>query len=168
MRRLAAVVVAAGRAVLGGVPAAAGPAFTEQIDLPHGFAPEGIAIGQGHTFFVGSIPTGAVYRGDLRTGEGSVLVPAAAGRQAIGLDVDSKQRLFVAGGPTGRAFVYDARQTRGQIVKERAANFLKSLLRTEPAPVLSSIVDAVTTPDAELLDELHRLVQQRRRETGRR
>src|SRR5688572_6098154 len=68
----------------------------------------------------------------------------------------------------GRAFVYDARQTRGQIVKERAANFLKSLLRTEPAPVLSSIVDAVTTPDAELLDELHRLVQQRRRETGRR
>ena len=109
MRRLAAVAVAAGLAVLGGVPAAGGPAFPEQIDLPDGFAPEGIAIGQGHTFFVGSIPTGAVYRGDLRTGEGSVLVPAAAGRQAIGLDVDSKQRLFVAGGPTGRAFVYDAR-----------------------------------------------------------
>ena len=108
MRRLAAIAAAAGVAVLGGVPAGAGPVFPERIDLPDGFAPEGIAIGHGHTFFVGSIPTGAVYRGDLRTGEGRVLVPAAAGRQAIGLDVDRK-RLFVAGGPTGRAFVYDAR-----------------------------------------------------------
>jgi sugar lactone lactonase YvrE len=108
MKRLAAIAVAAGVAVLG-VPAAGGPAFPEEIALPAGFAPEGIAIGQGHTFFVGSIPTGAVYRGDLRTGEGSVLVPAAGGRQAIGLDVDPKGRLFVAGGPTGRAFVYDAR-----------------------------------------------------------
>jgi sugar lactone lactonase YvrE len=109
MRRIAAVAVAAGVAALAGVPAAAGPVFPERIDLPGGFAPEGIAIGDGHTFFVGSIPTGAVYRGDLRTGEGSVLVPAAPGRQAIGLDVDQRGRLFVAGGPTGRAFVYDAR-----------------------------------------------------------
>jgi sugar lactone lactonase YvrE len=109
MIRLAAIAVAAGVAALGGFPAAAGPTFPEKIDLPNGFAPEGIAIGHGHTFYVGSIPTGAIYRGDLRTGEGRVLVPAAAGRQAIGLDVDRKKRLFVAGGPTGRAFVYDAR-----------------------------------------------------------
>src|SRR5919109_580582 len=109
MRRLAAVVVTAGIAVVAGVAAGAGPVFPEKIDLPAGFAPEGIAVGGGHTFFVGSIPTGAVYRGDLRTGEGGVLVPGAPGRQAIGIDVDWKQRLFVAGGPTGRAFVYDGR-----------------------------------------------------------
>lgn len=109
MRRLAAVAVAATIAVLGGVPAGAGPSFPEVIALPDGFAPEGIAVGKGTTFFVGSIPTGAVYRGDLRTGEGSVLVPGAAGRQAIGMDVDVRGRLFVAGGPTGRAFVYDGR-----------------------------------------------------------
>jgi sugar lactone lactonase YvrE len=108
MRRLAAIAVAAGVAALGGFPAAAGPAFPQKLDLPNGFAPEGIAIGHGPTFYVGSIPTGAIYRGDLRTGEGRVLVPAAPGRQAIGLDVDRKNRLFVAGGPTGRAFVYDA------------------------------------------------------------
>jgi sugar lactone lactonase YvrE len=108
MRRLAAIAVAAGVAALGGLPAAAAPAFPGKIDLPNGFAPEGIAIGHGHTFYVGSIPTGAIYRGDLRTGEGRVLVPAAPGRQAIGLDFDRKERLFVAGGPTGRAFVYDA------------------------------------------------------------
>ena len=109
MRRLAAVAVAVGAVVLGGVPAAGGQAFPERIDLPDGFAPEGIAIGRGHAFYVGSIPTGAIYRGDLRTGEGRVLVPAATGRQAIGIDIDAKERLFVAGGPTGRAFVYDAR-----------------------------------------------------------
>jgi sugar lactone lactonase YvrE len=116
MRRLAAIAVAAGVAVLAGIPAAAGPAFPERIDLPDGFAPEGIAIGHGHTFFVGSIPTGAVYRGDLRTGQGRVLVPAAPGRQAIGIDVDQKERLFVAGGPTGRAFVYDGRS--GELLAE--------------------------------------------------
>jgi hypothetical protein len=61
------------------------------------------------TFFVGSIPTGAVYRGDLRTGTGDVLVQPQAGRAAIGLKVSRDGRLFVAGGPTGKAFVYDAR-----------------------------------------------------------
>jgi hypothetical protein len=80
------------------------------IPLPTGFQPEGIAVGRGPTFFVGSIPTGAVFRGNLRTGEGSPLVPPHAGRAAIGVAFDRRgSRLFVAGGPTGRAFVYDAR-----------------------------------------------------------
>jgi sugar lactone lactonase YvrE len=81
--------------------------FPDVIALPTGFQPEGIDIGRGHTFFVGSIPTGAVYRGDLRTGEGAVLVPPQPGRNAIGLDVDQRNRIFVAGGPTGQAYVYD-------------------------------------------------------------
>jgi sugar lactone lactonase YvrE len=92
------------------LPFAAGAAspFPERIDLPNGFRPEGIAIGPGHTFYVGSIPTGAVVRGDLRTGTRSPLVPAQAGRAAIGVDVDNRGRLFVAGGPTGHGYVYDA------------------------------------------------------------
>jgi sugar lactone lactonase YvrE len=88
--------------------AAARP-FPGVIALPTGFQPEGIAVGKGHTFFVGSIPTGAVYRGDLRTGAGAVLVPPQAGRNAIGLALDQRHRIFVAGGPTGQGFVYDAR-----------------------------------------------------------
>jgi sugar lactone lactonase YvrE len=95
---LAAPVLAAG---------AARP-FPERLALPDGFQPEGIAIGPRATFYVGSIPTGAVYRGSLRTGAGSVLVPAQPGRAAIGIDVDRRGHLFVAGGPTGDAFVYDA------------------------------------------------------------
>ena len=43
--------------------AAAKATFPETIPLPTGFQPEGIAIGNGTTFYVGSIPTGAVYRG---------------------------------------------------------------------------------------------------------
>ena len=53
--------------------------FPDVIPLPNGFRPEGIASGLGSTFFAGSIPTGAVYRGDLSTGEGEVLVPPQAG-----------------------------------------------------------------------------------------
>ncbi len=82
-------------------------AFPQRIALPDGFQPEGIAI-VGEQFYVGSIPTGAVYRGSLRTGRGAVLVPGRGGRAAIGVDV-ARGRIFVAGGPTGKAFVYDAR-----------------------------------------------------------
>ncbi|HZD17309.1 MAG TPA: superoxide dismutase [Actinomycetota bacterium] len=88
---------------------AAAQPFPDVIALPTGFQPEGIAIAGGPTFFVGSIPSGAVYRGELGTGTGDVLVPAQAGRMAIGMAVDRHQRLFVAGGPTGQAYVYDAR-----------------------------------------------------------
>jgi outer membrane protein assembly factor BamB len=90
------------------VPAIAQP-FPDLIPLPTGFQPEGVARGEGPTFFVGSIPTGAVFRGDLRTGEGDVLVPAQTGRSAIGLEVDRLGRVFVAGGETGEAYVYDGR-----------------------------------------------------------
>jgi sugar lactone lactonase YvrE len=98
----------AGLALLAAAPATATSSWPQTIPLPTGFQPEGIDIGNGHTFYVGSIPTGAVYRGDLRTGTGSVLVPSQAGRAAVGVDF-ADNRLFVAGGPTGRAWVYDAR-----------------------------------------------------------
>lgn len=93
---------------VGMIAAAPAQAFPDVIPLPNGFQPEGIAVGMGSTFFVGSIPTGAVYSGDLRTGEGEVLVPAQEGRAAIGLKYDERTGLlFVAGGPTGYAFVYN-------------------------------------------------------------
>ncbi|MPZ92092.1 MAG: superoxide dismutase [Actinobacteria bacterium] len=78
------------------------------VDLPIGFQPEGIAARNANTFFVGSIPTGAIYRGNLKTGEGSIFVPAQEGRSAIGLSM-RRGVLFVAGGATGQAYVYDAR-----------------------------------------------------------
>jgi sugar lactone lactonase YvrE len=89
-------------------PLAAKGNFPERIELPDNFRPEGIAIGKKATFYVGSIPTGAIYRGDLKTGEGSIFVPGAAGRSAIGVELDHG-RLFVAGGGTGKGFVYSAK-----------------------------------------------------------
>lgn len=79
----------------------------EVISLPAGFRPEGIAISEGK-LYVGSIPSGRVYRADLGSGEGALLVPERTGRSAIGLKVDGRGRIFVAGGQTGKAFVYDA------------------------------------------------------------
>jgi sugar lactone lactonase YvrE len=92
------------------VPATAGAAtFPDTIRLPDGWQPEGIAAGRGTSLYVGSIPTGAIWKGDARTGQGDVLVPGRPGeRNAIGIKVDRRNRLFVAGGPTGKAFVYDA------------------------------------------------------------
>jgi sugar lactone lactonase YvrE len=94
-------------AVTATVASAGASAFPDRIELPDNFRPEGITI-SGDRFYVGSIPTGAVYRGSLRTGEGAVFVQPQSGRAAIGMKVD-RGRLFVAGGSTGMAFVYDAR-----------------------------------------------------------
>ena len=65
--------------VLAGSPATA-TTFPERIPLPDGFYPEGIEVGTGHDFYVGSLLDGAVYKGDLRTGDGAVLAPGVAGR----------------------------------------------------------------------------------------
>ena len=78
------------------------------ITLPDAWNAEGIATGRGPTVYAGSLSSGAVWQGDLRTGTGSVLVPAQAGRAAVGLKY-AHGLLFVAGGPTGAAYVYDAR-----------------------------------------------------------
>ena len=87
--------------------AALAASFPATIPLPNGWQPEGIAVGDGTTFYVGSIPTGAVFRGDLRTGKARRSSPARPGRAAIGVEHD-RGRLFVAGGGTGKGFVYDA------------------------------------------------------------
>src|SRR5688500_1987294 len=93
--------------LVAGTALAAARPFPAKIPLPNGWNPEGIAIGPGGTFYVGSIGTGDVYRGSLRTGKGARLVDAPDGRAAIGVEYANK-RLYVAGGPTGKGFVYDA------------------------------------------------------------
>jgi sugar lactone lactonase YvrE len=100
-------VVAAAAAFAAGVPAAE-PPFPEVIALDDGFQPEGIEVGKGTTFFVGSRVTGAIARGDLRTGEQSILVEGDEGRLATGIELDQHNRLFVAGAGTGDADVHDA------------------------------------------------------------
>ena len=89
--------------------AAPGQSFPKILPLPDGFAPEGVAVGRGTTFYVGSLAGGAVYRGDLRTGEGAVFVQPQAGRAIAGIYVDQRSNaLFASGTQSGNAYVFDA------------------------------------------------------------
>ena len=82
--------------------------FPDSIALPAGWQPEGFTIGRGTSFYVGSLANGAVFRGDLATGTGRVLVPGTAGTAKTGLKVDRHNRLWAAGAGGGDATVYDA------------------------------------------------------------
>jgi sugar lactone lactonase YvrE len=78
--------------------------------------PEGVAY-QSDTgdFYVGSTTDGTVFRGNVEGGpkEAEVfLEPESDGRTtAIGMEVGEDGRLFIAGGDTGRIFVYDTEST---------------------------------------------------------
>jgi sugar lactone lactonase YvrE len=94
-------------------PAKAADQFPDVIGLPTSWGSEGIATGRGTDFFAGARQMspfqGAIYKGDLRTGEGDVLVAPQAGRFALGMKYDKRtDLLFVAGGPSGSGFIYDA------------------------------------------------------------
>ena len=115
MRRGVLTVLGATVLALAGGVVSAGPAgatgtdlFPKVIQLPNGWQPEGIATGRGTSFYVGSLRDGAIYRGSVLTGRGSVLVPGQAGRAATGIEVDRRNRLWVSGGATGAGRVYDA------------------------------------------------------------
>lgn len=106
--RLLDLPVAVATVVLLAVPASARQADTS-VPLPDDFQPEGIAIGTGDTFYVGSLGDGDIYRGDLSTGKGRVFIDNT-GRASLGMRVDEARRLlFVAGGPGGHVYVYDTR-----------------------------------------------------------
>ena len=97
------------------VPASARQ-YPETIPLPPGWQPEGIATGFGNQFFSGSRAGGGIYRGDLKTGTGKIIVPQREGGAATGLKVDRRNRLFVSGAATGTARVYNA--GNGRLLRE--------------------------------------------------
>ena len=66
----------------------------------------------------------------------------------------------------GRAFVYSAAASRQDIEGAVASELVHSLIHGEtgePLPILSSLVDAVSERDRALLDELERLIREKRR-----
>lgn len=111
MRRLvSAVSIAAVLASIGFAGVAAAKPFPSVIGLPGATSAEGVATGNGSSFYAGDLFLGDIYRGDLRSGVASLFVDAPSGRTALGMKVDvPHDLLFVAGGFTGQAYVYDAR-----------------------------------------------------------
>jgi len=90
-------------------PAAAAPA-AEVIVLPGASSAEGIAAGRGATFYAGDLFAGDIFRGNIQRGTAELFIDAPAGRMAVGMAVDvAHDLLFVAGGFTGQAYVYDTR-----------------------------------------------------------
>lgn len=73
-----ALTVAAGAAPVAAHESDNAARFPARIDLPNGWAPEGITAGRGTTVFVGSLVDGAIWKGNVRTGQGRVLVPGVA------------------------------------------------------------------------------------------
>ena len=90
-----------------------GGSFPAVLALPNGFRPEGIAI-NGKTAYFGSLADGDIYAVNLRTGTGKV-ISQGPGTPSVGLKIDERDRLFVAGGPAGNARVVDVRT--GAILK---------------------------------------------------
>lgn len=74
----------------------------DEIQLPDGFRPEGIAIGPGPVAYFGSLADGSIYRANLLTGRGTV-VSEGPGTPSVGMKTDGHGRLFIAGGAAGDA-----------------------------------------------------------------
>lgn len=102
--------------ILGAMPVRAED-FPAIVPLPNGFEPEGIAMGRGATAYVGSVGSGAIYAVNLRTGEGEMFVDEQPPQQVLGMMVDPRTGyLYVAGGSSGNALVYDT--ATGDLVQE--------------------------------------------------
>ena len=93
-------------AALAAPAAAARPA--QVIVLPGATSAEGIAAGRGTTFYAGDLFAGDIFRGNIRRGTAELFIDAPEGRMAVGMAADLRHDLlFVAGGFTGQAYVYD-------------------------------------------------------------
>ncbi|GKQ34766.1 superoxide dismutase [Streptomyces sp. A012304] len=102
--------------------------------LPDGFQPEGVAIGTRPFAYFGSLADGDVYRADLATGRGSVVVPGlGAGHPTVGLKIDRHDRLFLAGGASGEIRVADARTGETGPVYATGGTFVNDVILTPGA-----------------------------------
>lgn len=117
--------IGAGALALAATPALAAPAmakdsasptagqsarqsFPDRIELPDNFQPEGITIGPRNQAYLGSRLDGDILRADLRTGR-TTTISQGPGTASVGLKIDQRGRLFVAGGPAGSLRVVDSR-----------------------------------------------------------
>jgi hypothetical protein len=134
MKRRIGFVLALGLALATAVPVA-GATFPTRIELPNGWQPEGITAGRGTTVYVGSLADGAIWKGDVKTGDGDILAPGAEGRVTVGIDYQRRgDRIWAAGGPTGMVHVFDA--TSGDLLQSYAfegAGFLNDVAVTGKA-----------------------------------
>ena len=94
------------------LPASASPQEDSVIVLKGATSAEGIAAGSGTTFYAGDLALGDIYRGDIQKEKARLFIDVSdfdsQPRAAVGMKADTRNDLlFVAGGATGKAFVYN-------------------------------------------------------------
>jgi sugar lactone lactonase YvrE len=93
---------------------------------------EGIAAGEGTTFYAGELSTGDIFRGDIREGKAKRLIDAPKDRMAVGMKADvGNDLLFVAGGATGKAYVYNTETRKPVKEYDLAPGFINDVTLTE-------------------------------------
>jgi outer membrane protein assembly factor BamB len=108
LRPRSVAVLLAATVVLVVATASPAEAATDVIVLPGASSAEGIAKGEGDTFYAGDLFRGDIFRGDLEDRTAELFIDAPDGRAAVGMQADlGHDLLFVAGGFTGQAYVYD-------------------------------------------------------------
>jgi sugar lactone lactonase YvrE len=93
-------------------PAEARPrhSYPDRIELPAGFQPEGITIGKAPVAYLGSRTDGDIVAANLKTGQLRLVSEGlGTGFPSIGLKVDKRGLLYVAGGTAGTGRVISAR-----------------------------------------------------------
>ncbi|THF85774.1 superoxide dismutase [Deinococcus sp. KSM4-11] len=110
--------------------------------------PEGITHQAGSSaFYVGSTTDGTIFKGKLGTAATQVFLPAEAARPtAVGLKLDPQGRLYIAGGATGKVFVYNVAT--------------KALVQSFDTPAVSAtfLNDIALTADAAYITDSQRPV----------
>ncbi|HEX6357903.1 superoxide dismutase [Actinophytocola sp.] len=139
---LAAVAVTAGA----GTASATGADWPTEFPLPNGFLPEGITIGSKPFAYMGSRANGAIFRTDLRTGEGGVIHEGATGLASVGLKLDRDGLLYVSGGAGGTARIINSRT--GALVAthqltQNAAPFINDVILLDDRAWFTDSRDAV-------------------------
>ncbi len=108
-------------------------------------------------------------RGEISVRDGCDRIGSAGSSIAYTTMMTTMDRLFKKGllvrRKVSRAFLYRATASREEMEGAVASELVQSLLERdgEPLPVLSSLVDAVSDRDRALLDELERLIHEKRK-----
>jgi sugar lactone lactonase YvrE len=97
--------------------------------------PEGIAAdNKSGDFYVSSVADGSIYRGNVSSSDAELFLPGGLpggedGRtSATGLKLDDEGRLYIAGGDTGKVFIYDtANKELVRSFDAQGAGFLNDL-----------------------------------------
>ncbi len=118
------------------LPAAAAPPSADTVIVLDGAtSAEGIAAGRGTTFYAGDLALGDIYQRDIRRGTAERIIDVSDfdpdPRMAVGMKADVRNNLlFVAGGATGKAYIYNTATRQPVAERTLAPGFINDVTLT--------------------------------------